>query len=94
MKYKVIKDFTDLQDNDYIYRAGDLFPREGVEVSEERIKELSTKNNKRNEVLIEAVETKPKGNKAEKQGDNKEDKAKDTKKDDKKDKEKKKEADK
>lgn len=53
MKYKVVKDFTDLQDNDYIYRAGDLFPREGVEVSEERIKELSTKNNKRNEVLIE-----------------------------------------
>lgn len=56
MSYVVIKDFKDLQDNDHIYRANDPFPREGVAVSKERIQELSSEDNKRKEVLIEAVE--------------------------------------
>ena len=50
--YKVIKYFTDLQDNDYPYKEGDIFPRSGVEVSEERLAELSGSNNKRKEPLI------------------------------------------
>ena len=55
MTYKVIKYFTDLQDNDYAYNAGDTFPRKGKKVSDERIAELSSANNKRGIPLIEAV---------------------------------------
>lgn len=31
--YKVIKHFIDLHDNDHSYNEGDIFPREGVDVS-------------------------------------------------------------
>ncbi len=50
--YKVIKYFEDLQDGGYAYEEGDVFPREGLEVSDERIKELSGKKNKRGTPLI------------------------------------------
>lgn len=56
MRYKVVKDFRDLMDNGHVYRAGDEFPRFGVDVDDERIAELSTRNNRRGEILIEAVE--------------------------------------
>lgn len=58
--YKVIKFFTDLHDNDHPYNAGDIFPREGVTVSEKRLAELSGENNKRGEPLIEKVKETPK----------------------------------
>ena len=59
--YKVIKFFTDLKDHDHAYRVGDIFPRKGLTVSEERFKELSTDQNKRGIPLIEVVaEGKPK----------------------------------
>ena len=32
--YRVIEYFTDLQDDDHEYRTGDIFPREGLKVSE------------------------------------------------------------
>jgi hypothetical protein len=51
--YKVIKSFSDLQDNGFVYKAGDIFPRLGKEVTENRLKELSSKENKRGEKLIE-----------------------------------------
>lgn len=54
-KYVVIKAFKDLQDNNYIYKAGDKFPRSG-RAKKERIEELSTTNNKLGEVLIQKVE--------------------------------------
>ena len=44
--YKVIKYFTDLQDNEHPYNAGDTFPRDGLTVSRERIIELATASNK------------------------------------------------
>jgi len=50
------KPWVDLQDNKYKYKQGDVYPREGLEVSEERIKELSGINNKLGEVLIQKVE--------------------------------------
>jgi len=53
--YKVIEYFTDLQDNSYIYNPGDEFPREGLTVSDARLKELSGKNNKQGKPLIEKV---------------------------------------
>ena len=55
MKYKVIKDFKDLKDNNYIYRAGDKYPRKG-RAKGERIEELSTSQNKHQAPLIEEVD--------------------------------------
>jgi len=54
--YEVIHYFTDLQDNEYPYNVGDIFPRDGLAVSEKRIKELSGSNNKQYKPLIKLVE--------------------------------------
>ena len=53
--YKVIKFFTDLQDNSFPYEVGDTFPRKGLEVTEERFAELAGSNNLQKQPLIEAV---------------------------------------
>lgn len=58
--YKVIKSFTDLQDNNYAYYVGDTFPHNGVEVGAERIAELASDKNRRGIQLIEEVTEKPK----------------------------------
>ena len=58
--YKVIKSFTDLQDNNYAYYVGDTFPRNGVEVCSERIAELASDKNRRGIPLIEEVAEKTK----------------------------------
>lgn len=63
--YKVLKFFTDLQDNDHAYNVGDAFPRNGLAVSEERLAELSGRNNKQGVPLIAKVEA-PKKKKAAK----------------------------
>lgn len=55
MRYRALHYFTDLQDNDYPYHAGDTFPREGLSVDTNRIKELSTGANRRGIALIEEV---------------------------------------
>lgn len=49
----VVKLFTDLQDKDHLYNEGDPFPREGLEVNEDRIKELASSNNLQGQPLIE-----------------------------------------
>lgn len=54
--YKVIRFFTDLQDNNYAYRVGETFPREGVNVTPERLEELAGSNNKRGIPVIEKEE--------------------------------------
>ena len=53
--YKVIKYFTDLQDNSRPYDAGDIFPRPGLVVSKERFAELAGSENKRGESVIMLV---------------------------------------
>lgn len=53
--FKVIRYFTDLQDNGYAYNAGDAFPRDGMAVSADRITELSSSANKQGVPLIEEV---------------------------------------
>ena len=53
--YKVIKSFSDLQDNGFVYKAGDIFPRLGKEVTQKRVDELASKNNKRKEALIQHI---------------------------------------
>lgn len=56
--YKVIKYFADLQDNNHPYHAGDIFPRSGKEVSEDRLAELAGSKNKQGVPLIQLVEEK------------------------------------
>ncbi|MDW3863820.1 Rho termination factor N-terminal domain-containing protein [Staphylococcus saprophyticus] len=56
MTNKVIKYFTDLQDNNHEYNVGDDFPRDGKKVSKERLTELSTKINRQGVPLIESVQ--------------------------------------
>ena len=58
--YKVIKSFTDLQDNNYAYYVGDTFPRNGVEAGAERVAELSSDKNLQGIPLIEEIAEKPK----------------------------------
>lgn len=54
--YEVIHFFTDLQDFSHPYNVGDIFPRSGLNVSEERLKELSGSNNKQHKPLIRKTE--------------------------------------
>ena len=58
--YKVIKYFTDLQDNNYAYYVGDTFPRNGIEAGAERVAELSSDKTLQGVPLIEEVAEKPK----------------------------------
>lgn len=58
--YKVINYFEDLQDNSFAYNVGDEYPRKGLEVTKERIKELATTQNRRKIPLIKKVEEKTK----------------------------------
>lgn len=53
--YKVIIQFADLKDGGHLYNAGDTYPREGFEVSDARIKELSGGENRRHIALIEQI---------------------------------------
>lgn len=65
--YKVIKYFVDLQDNNYPYNAGDIFPRSGLEVSEDRLAELADSENLQGVPLIQLIEEKqPKKTRAKK----------------------------
>ncbi len=59
MKYRVLKYFTDLQDNRHAYHVGETFPRDGLEVSPERLEELSGDKNKRGIPLIEELKEEP-----------------------------------
>ena len=64
--YIVKKAFSDLQDSNYLYDIGDEYPRSGLEVSPERIAELSGSNNLQGVPLIKAVKSgKVKGKKEE-----------------------------
>lgn len=58
MKYRVLTAFMDLQDNGFGYCADDIYPREGLEPSEERIAELSDNRNRRGIPLIECIKEK------------------------------------
>ena len=58
--YKVIKSFTDLQDNNHAYSVGDTFPHNGVEVDAERIAELASDKNRLGVPLIDEIAEKPK----------------------------------
>lgn len=57
--YTVIRRFADLQDEGYIYEAGDTFPRPDFDVTDERIAELAGRNNRAGYPLIAAVPKRP-----------------------------------
>lgn len=56
--YKVIRYFTDLQDNNRIYNVGDHFPHIdcGYPVTEKRLAELASRNNLQKTPLIRHVD--------------------------------------
>ena len=56
MSYRVVNFFTDLQDNNHPYNVGDEFPRVGMVVSDERLNELMSDQNKQRRQLIERVD--------------------------------------
>lgn len=56
--YKVVKFFTDLHDGNHPYNVGDVFPRKGVSVTEQRIAELAGDGNKQGCPLIREVKQK------------------------------------
>ena len=64
MLYRVVKYFTDMQDNDHPYNPGDIFPRNGVSVSEKRIAELAGSDNRQGVPLIKAEESQKKTRKS------------------------------
>ena len=64
--YKVIKHFTDMQDNNFAYNVGDEYPRKGMSVLPSRIKELATDKNRQGCPLIEEIPEKVEEPKKEK----------------------------
>lgn len=54
--YKVLEFFHDLQDGGHEYHPGDEFPRDGVKVSETRLAELSSADNRRGMKLIQKAD--------------------------------------
>lgn len=57
-RYKVINAFKDLQDNEYLYTVGDVYPREGYIPDKKRIDELKGSKNKIGRSLIKAERVK------------------------------------
>lgn len=55
----VINAFLDLKDKEHLYEVGDAYPRDGIEPSEERIKELLGSDNLQGQPMIKAVKTVP-----------------------------------
>ncbi len=60
MKYKVLRFFNDLQDENYYYETGSTYPRDGLTPSQERIDELASADNKQGIPLIEPIIEQPK----------------------------------
>lgn len=53
--FKVIKAFSDGQDNMYVYNVGDDYPRKGYKPTKERVEGLLGTGNKQGTPLIEAI---------------------------------------
>lgn len=54
VNYKVIEDFTDLEDENHVYQKGDKYPRKG-RLKKARAEALSTPENRRKIPVIEVV---------------------------------------
>ena len=58
MQYEVLEYFTDLQDGNYEYKVGDVYPHAGYTPTEKRINDLASDNNVRNHPIIKAISDK------------------------------------
>ena len=56
MGYVVIEPFSDMSDNSREYRVGDVYPRYGLPVNEDRLRELSGSENRLGRPLIKKNE--------------------------------------
>lgn len=56
MNYSVIRAFFDVQDGEYGYHVGDVFPREGYAPSQERLDSLLSANNAGHQPFIVEVD--------------------------------------
>ena len=54
-KYKVIVAFSDLTDDSFVYHPGDPYPRDGVDVSVDRLTSLSSSSNRLGRPIIELI---------------------------------------
>lgn len=55
MKYRVLENFSDKQDGRRPYKVGDIYPREGLAPSPQRIAELLGPDNARHRPVIEVI---------------------------------------
>jgi hypothetical protein len=55
MTYRVLEDFSDKQDDRRPYKVGDVYPREGLDPSPQRIAELLGPDNARHRPVIEVI---------------------------------------
>ena len=55
MTYRVLEDFSDKQDDRRPYKVGDVYPREGLDPSPQRIAELLGSDNARHRPVIEVI---------------------------------------
>lgn len=55
MTFLVVTPFVDLKDGHHIYRKGDIYPRAGLNVSDERIMQLLSTQNKAHKSFLERV---------------------------------------
>lgn len=53
-KYKVIKRFREVKHDNHIYEVNDYYPVEGKRATKARIAQLTTTDNKENEIFIVA----------------------------------------
>ena len=60
MTYRVLENFSDKQDDRRPYKVGDIYPREGLDPSPQRVAELLGSENVRGRPIIEPIEEKPK----------------------------------
>lgn len=56
MAYKVLETFTEKNDNDRLYKAGEPYPAEDFKPTKRRLKELASDQNKYGYPFIEEVE--------------------------------------
>lgn len=57
--YRAKMAFRDAEDKEYLYSAGDVYPRKGKKVTKARFEELSTENNAAGVAVIVEVKEDP-----------------------------------
>lgn len=55
MAYRAVVEFTDIKDNNHVYKAGDTFPRLGLKVTEDCIRGLLTPARRTGQAFIEQI---------------------------------------